>query len=533
IQNRFPALVWALFLEGLGLLALPYLLLVGRGLPERGYTFAKALGLLLVGWLVWMLASLKLVTFSAGAIALAMSVVALGALFLTLRAAIRYGHTLPSLFAAWWRRDRGRFLRAEGVFWAFFLVVLAIRWANPDIWHDPMGGERPMDFAYLNAVIKSAYFPPMDPWFAGGYINYYYFGFVLVATLIRFTGIVPAVAYNLAIPTLFAMLCAGVFGAALALLTPLRRATSEVATASDEPANLWFATLAALFVGVIGNLAELEVITNGLKQLSTLSFRSGIPGLEELVKSVDGLIRGMILQGQPLPGRPEWPYWNATRVIPETINEFPWFTFLYADLHAHMMALPFTVLAIGLALAFQRAPLREGRLAELLRLGLLALVVGALWPLNTWDFPTYALVAFAALGLREWRRDGRITARGIVAVAWRWAFILLLGRLLFQPFHANYGAAYSSIQRWQGTRSTLVDFLTVHGFFLFIIFFALINDFRYGYGHNGAVRYLRYTLRNLFRRQRAAALYDRFVRPTPAAQFGVIALAIGIALSIA
>jgi hypothetical protein len=205
IQNRFPVLTWALFVQVLGFLAMPYLLLVGRGLPERGYTFAKAMGLLLVGWLVWMLASLKLVTFSAGAIALAICIVAFGALLLTMHAAVRHGVALPALARDWWRRDWRRFLLAEVVFWGFFLLVLAVRWANPDIWHPDMGGERPMDFAYLNAVVKSAYFPPMDPWFAGGYINYYYFGFVLVATLIRFTGIVPAVANNLAVPTLFAM----------------------------------------------------------------------------------------------------------------------------------------------------------------------------------------------------------------------------------------------------------------------------------------------------------------------------------------
>ncbi len=465
LQNRLPVLVWALLLEGLGLLALPYLFLVGRGLPERGYTFAKALGLLLVGWLVWMLASLRLVTFSAGAIALAISILSLGGLLLFIREALRRQEQPLPLLRRWAARHGRLFLLSEAVFWLAFGLVLAIRWANPDIWHPDLGGERPMDFAYLNATIKSAHFPPMDPWFAGGYINYYYFGFVLLATLVRFTGVVPAIAYNLIIPTLFALLAAGVWGAALALLTPtaVRRRAVEPAPAPSSPAAarspFLYASLATLFVCVLGNLGEVKVLANGLRQMSTLTFRSGIPGLETLVLSVDGLLRGMILQGQSLPGRMEWPYWNATRTIPETINEFPWFTFLYADLHAHMMALPFTALAIGLTLAVLRAPLRDGRLAGALRLTLLALVIGALWPINTWDFPTYALVAFAGLGLREWRRDGAITLRGLLAVAWRWALVLGLGRLLFYPFHANYGSAYSSVERWQGTRTGLGDFL--------------------------------------------------------------------------
>ena len=61
-----------------------------------------------------------------------------------------------------------------------------------------------MDFSYFNAVLKSTTFPPYDPWFAGGYINYYYYGFVLVGMPVKLLGIIPTLAYNLILPTLFA-----------------------------------------------------------------------------------------------------------------------------------------------------------------------------------------------------------------------------------------------------------------------------------------------------------------------------------------
>ena len=115
------------------------------------------------------------------------------------------------MFAEEWKSKRRDFLMIEILFLSFFLFDLLIRLGNPDLWHPSKGGERPMDFSYFNAILKSTSFPPYDPWFAGGYINYYYYGFVLVGTPVKLLGIVPAIAYNLTLPTLFAMVAVSAF----------------------------------------------------------------------------------------------------------------------------------------------------------------------------------------------------------------------------------------------------------------------------------------------------------------------------------
>src|SRR5260370_8739582 len=99
----------------------------------------------------------------------------------------------------------------------FFVVIRAL---NPDLWNIYLGGEKPMEMAFLNAILRSPYLPPLDPWFAGGYINYYYYGYIVFGAFIKLVGIAPAPAFNLAIPTLFALTFTGPFSLVYSLSPP-------------------------------------------------------------------------------------------------------------------------------------------------------------------------------------------------------------------------------------------------------------------------------------------------------------------------
>ncbi|MGE5252079.1 MAG: DUF2298 domain-containing protein, partial [Bacteroidota bacterium] len=347
--SRWPVLAWFLVLELIGLLVLPLTLVAFRGLADRGYVFSKTAGLLLVGWGAWLIASLRLAPFTWWAVLLVM--LAAGA---TSGWIARQRWTeLRSFVRENWRL----LLLEEALFWIFFALLLFVRMRNPDLWHPGMGGEKPMDLAYLTAIVRTPYFPSYDPWFAGGYINYYYFGFVLVASLIHLTGIVPYIAYNLAVPTFFAMTAMGGFVVALNFAESWRR---RKAGPESRQGWSWLGVLlaglcGALFVAVIGNLGQAQLISSGLRNLSSIQSGNSVPPLVWLAQLLDGLSHWLAEHKLPWI-HTDWWYWNATRLIPPAqgeagpINEMPFFTFLFGDLHAHMMALPYTILTLGLSL---------------------------------------------------------------------------------------------------------------------------------------------------------------------------------------
>ena len=172
-----------------------------RPLPDRGVLFARVLGLLLVAWVTWWLVSSGLLQFSLISIVVAMALVA-----------------VPSAAVLWkqwrsildWLRENWRLVAtAEALFLLAYLAFLLIRAANPDLWHPWRGGEKPMELAYFTAVARSSVLPPFDPWFSGGHLNYYYWGYFILSVPLRLTGIPPATAFNVAVPLIFALTATG------------------------------------------------------------------------------------------------------------------------------------------------------------------------------------------------------------------------------------------------------------------------------------------------------------------------------------
>jgi YYY domain-containing protein len=222
------------------------------------------------------------------------------------------------------------------------------------------------------------------------------------------------------------------------------------------------------------------------------------------------------------------------------INEMPFFTFLFADLHAHAMALPYTLLALALSLAavLQARPSRVSSpprwpiLADLPFLALIALVIGALWPMNTWDFPTYTGIVAAALTLRELGRRGRLDLDAAGAVVSRLAIIVGGAFLLFLPFHQHYASAYFGAEIWKGSRSPLWAYLLIHGFFIFVLASYLLSELLTGVGHNALIRSLRLNLRYWRQPRRLRRRFLLLTRPTSGYRLAVSLAQVALVLAI-
>lgn len=428
--------LYLLLFELFGLIGWPVAARIFRRFPDRGWGMAKALGWLGCGYLVWLGAS------TTTAVSFALPWCVLAVVVASAVSALIAWRTRATL-RAHLRTSLDTMLTGEGIALAGFTLFLLFRLRNPDLWQTYWGGEKVFELAHLNAILRSAQMPPYDPWFAGGVINYYYFGGYLEAFAMKLTGVPTEVAFNVALPMTMALVWGAAYSVGAAIWVAVRRHPERETDAAIGGA------LATLGVGFLGNL-------DGAAQVVRL-LRAGTP-LRMIPRQFD--------------------FWESTRLI--QIDEFPFFSGLYADLHAHLIALPFALIVVGLALTLALhwdATDRNISARTLLRgapwaaVAVAVVVVGALYPMNAWDFPTalVLLLAGAATGLRFASGRWGVALIGGGGVT---ALVALLGRALYAPFYAHFVTLYSAIERVDDP-SPLVLFLAIFGLALAIIALGL------------------------------------------------------------
>jgi YYY domain-containing protein len=432
-------LVWWLWMQVIGLAALPLAHRFFRRLPDRGYAFARPLGLLLTSYVLWLGGSLGLLRNSVGGVLFSIILVAIVSLVFYRRGLTDDGAGLLD-----WLRANGRLVLAvELLFTGALALWSLLRAYSPEL--TTAGGEKFMEIMYLNSIDRSDYFPPHDAWLSGYAISYYYFGYVMMAMLSRLSSFPAHLTFNVGLALLFALTCTGAFGVVYNLVQG-HKGTEAAEGRSSSPV-LW-GLLGAVLVAVLGNLqGSLEVLYAA--RLLPYGFWQWLD-IKDINQPFDPALAPSLA-----PTRSGWWWWRASRVIHDLdplgnslgiqpIDEFPGFSFLLGDMHPHVLALPFVLLALAMALnalskGAEGTEESEGWLGPIRRLSLLVpLCLGALAFLNTWDFPIYWLVFVAAYALRRWDRYGGFNSALLRDVGVTGVAVALLGLLLYLPFYIGF-----------------------------------------------------------------------------------------------
>ena len=512
---------WYIAVTILGLLTFPLAYRLLPALPDRGYAFSRSLGLLLWAFIFWFAVSLGLSQNNVGGLLLTLAALVGLAGWANWRAGREDSQVstskasnlstfnLQPIFD--WLKSNLRYIASvEILFLAAFALLAFIRACNPEL----TGTEKPMEMAFINAIMHSPTFPPHDPWLSGYAISYYYFGYVMTAMLAEITSTLGSVAFNLMISLVFSLSAIGAYGLVYNLLQAYWQSRPQqnlVKTHSTQ--TITGALLAPLFLLLLGNWEGL------LDVLHKLGFGwTGNPGDKNFwaqlgvgyatptadtasapynfwtwlnlldLKNPPSPTFGGIFERLPawwqsaglsglgqwftetfMPDR-SWWWWRASRVITdydlagqwnEIIDEFPAFSYILGDLHPHVLAMPFGLLAGALALNLfmggwkgetnlfklkfsdnytfdMKFPVRiEGFL-------LLAVMLGGMAFLNTWAFPIYLGLVSIALVLMLAQERG-----------WGWNMLedflkfsiplAILSILLYLPFYIGFSSQAGGI----------------------------------------------------------------------------------------
>lgn len=421
----------------IGTIFLPMASKIFSNFKDSGYIFSKVLGLGIFSYIIFVLGTFHILVFSQINLILILGLLAGVNLFFLKGKEIK----MPSNIIFF----------EEFIFLAALSFWVYIRGTNPNI----HGLEKFMDFGFINSILRSNYFPPKDMWFAPATINYYYFGHLTVAVLTKLSDIKSEITFNLSLATMFAFTFVGAFSIGLNLIWKTIN-EKRLRTAS---------------------------IVGGLATAIFVSFGGNLQTIYTFFQPYTGEIAVPFWQ---LPFSPyNFPnfYWypNATRFIYHTIHEFPIYSFVVSDLHAHVLSLPFVLFIIALLLAI----FFEQRLKVIsFKLLVLSLSLAILYMTNTWDTATYFLLAAVVIFYIQWRKKSTLSAFPQLLIIALSTFILILPfSISFKPFTQGIGVIcppqfLASIDKLgpfifeagNCQRSPFWQLLILYGFFLFWIF---------------------------------------------------------------
>lgn len=348
----FYVISWWLIWLTISIIFLPITFLLFKSFFDKGYAFSKILGIMLISYSVWLIASIKIIPFNYFLICSSILV------FLIINGIILIKNNLLSNI----KNHLKIFIFEELLFLIAFLFWSFIKAYEPSI----HGLEKFMDFGFINSILRSDYFPPKDLWLTPNTINYYYFGHFVSALFIKLSGISPEIGYNLTLTSLFGLCISASFSIGANLYYFFSKSSKILLFISGF--------LSAFLVTLGGNLHTIYIFFQNYNTENPVPFWS-LP----MMQNISG-------------------YWypNATRFIPFTIHEFPSYSFVVSDLHGHVLDIPFVLLIIAVLITVYLSPK-----LTLINYLLLALLISIFLMTNFLDAPIYLLTIFIILFAKE------------------------------------------------------------------------------------------------------------------------------------
>lgn len=336
LHDGTSVIIWWAMLFVLGLCMFPLTKRIFPKFLDHGYLFSKVIAIFLISYTVWILGIIKILPFSRESILLTFLCIAFVNLYILKKTKSTQSENPNKIHIAW-------IVVEELLFFATLLFWSYIKAAEPSI----RGLEKFMDFGFIESIMRTTYFPPLDMWLTksptydgGFFINYYYFGHFIAALLTKLSGLASSITYNLMIATTFAFTFSLSFSIGINIVYTFIKERLQVNEINKMRYTIIGGFLAAFLVSMGGNLHTIYAFTKGYPNENPQPFW-------ELEKGI----------------HPE-TYWypNATRFIPYTIHEFPLYSFVVSDLHGHVSDIPFVLLT--LAIIFNILTLTKKQSAE-------------------------------------------------------------------------------------------------------------------------------------------------------------------------
>lgn len=344
---------WYLVLLIIGLVFLPLTSFIFNKFSDRGYPFAKIIGLAIFSYLFFLLSISHTAAFTKYSLAALLFLLLLINFFILKKTKVK----LPKLSIIFG-------------FEFFFLLLFAL-WSYLKGFEPSIHSlEKYMDFGFIQSILNTKFMPPQDMWFASTikqsiYINYYYFGHFITAILIKLSSVMPAVGYNLMLASILGLSVTASFSLGFNLYQFLTK---------EKP--FWPSILSGILSSAImnfgGNLHTIYLFTKGYSAQNPAPFWQ------------------ILSKYNPL----EYWYPNATRFIPLTIHEFPSYSYIVSDLHGHVLDIPFVLLLIGLSFLITQSKKSKKLIYYLI---LFSLVLGINYMTNSTDFIVYSVILLFSL----------------------------------------------------------------------------------------------------------------------------------------